>query len=311
MLPFVTVMLFVAAAFLIAAQIQTQMGPQSIHVDLSAPAATPQARESTDIRFVVAPVWSPERTYWYYDELAEYVAARSDRRVGIVQRHTYAEVVELLRDGGAQAGIIGTGTYLHARREGIPLEAVAVPLRLGRPHYFALLLVRSDSPYETMDDLERRSFGFTDPLSLSGHFYPLSMLIEQGEDPATYFSSTVYTRYHDASIAAVRDGIVDAVAVNSLVYEYEVERNPVWETTLRVIHRSPPLAISPVVVPARLDPVVRQTIEEALLTMHQSPRGREILRRLRFDRFVAPPPGLFDGSEEIVDHVETHPASNR
>lgn len=300
-------MLFVAATFLILAQVQTQTGPQSIHVDLSAPpASVPPPTEGQFIRIAVAPVWSPERTYAYYDSLADYISTQSSRAVRIVQRHTYAEINALLREGTAEVGIICTGTYLFARRDGTPLDVIAVPLHRGEPHYYSLLLTRADSPYATLDDLEGRSFGFTDPLSLSGHFYPLSMLIDAQKDPRTYFSETTYTHNHDASMRAVRDGIVDAASVDSLVYEHEVERNPAWEGSLRVIHRSPPLAISPVVVPRSTDRRVRNMVEHVLLTMHETPRGREILGELRLDRFIAPPPGLFDDTAQIVDRVETY-----
>jgi ABC-type phosphate/phosphonate transport system substrate-binding protein len=106
---------------------------------------------------------------------------------------------------------------------------------------------------------------FTDPLSLSGHHYPVAVLAKQDLRAESFFGRVLYTYSHPGSIRAVLDGIVDAAAVDSLVYAGELRRQPDLARQLRVIHRSPPLGISPVVVPRSAHPKLVNALRAALL----------------------------------------------
>ena len=275
-----------------------------LYVDLSAAPSPSSAVARPQLRIALAPVWSPERTFDLYYRLADHLAAGVDQPFRIVQRKTHGEVVELLRQGGVQVAMLCGGAFLSAKSAGVPLDVIAVPVDDGGPYYESIIVVRDEAPFRELADLEGKAFGFTDPLSLSGNFYPRSVLIQGGKDPEKYFSRTVFTYSHDGSVRAVVDGIVDAAAVRSDVYEREVGTNPMLARSLRVIHRSPPLGVSPIVVPRSLDPALRARIERTLLTMDASPSGRQVLAALGILRFATPPPGLYDRDAAIVESVE-------
>ena len=173
----------------------------------------------------------------------------------------------------------------------------------GKVHLPSLFVVRKDSDFRTVGSLAGHSFAFSDPLSFTGHYYPLWVLIEEGFDPRTFFSRTTFTHGHDASIHAVMDGTVDAAAVDSLVYDFELEAHPVVGDHLRVIHASEPMPICPVVAPRSIDAALLDALRRAFLDMNESPEGRRILASLRIDRFAPPAASENDPALAIYDRV--------
>ncbi|MBI2059956.1 MAG: phosphate/phosphite/phosphonate ABC transporter substrate-binding protein [Nitrospirae bacterium] len=263
------------------------------------------------LRIAIAPVLSVNRTIEGYQSIADYLSYRLAGPVRLVQRKTYGEVNELLRHGTVQAAIICTGAYIQAQADRVPLDAIAVPIYTDGPVYYSFIIVRAEDAARTMTDLKGRSFAFSDPLSLSGHYYALSMLLDRGVNPGEYFSGTTFTYSHDGSIKAVVDGIADGAAVDSLVYDYEVRHNPALARSLRIVHRSPPFGSSPVVVPRALEPPLRAHLQKAFLNMADSKLGRDTLDSLAIRRFEAPPPGLYDSAENIIRKVDRYLQGHR
>ena len=70
--------------------------------------------------------------------------------------------------------------------------------------------------------------------------------------PETFFSRTFFTYSHDNAIRAVADGLTDGAAVDSLVYDFAVERDPGLAAKVKVIRRSPAIPNAAKSVP-RLD----------------------------------------------------------
>ncbi len=284
---------------------------QPVTVRLLGPVATAATPAATRVRIAVAPVWSPKASFSHYDTLAAYLGTRLDQPVVVMQRKTYGEINELLAKGSIQGAIVCTGAYLHALRHGIAIQAIAVPVIHAEPYYYSLIIVAAASPAQTFTDLAGHSFAFTDPDSLAGYFDPTMLILHAHRSPASFFSRTFFTYGHEESMRAVRDGRVEAAAVDSLVYEYELAHNPPWQDSLRVLQRSPAYGAGPVVVPASLEPALREALRTAYLGMHETPAGKEVLQALRIDRFISPPAGLYDNAAKVVREVEDHGESQQ
>ena len=120
-------------------------------------------------------------------------------------------------------------------------------------------------------------------------------------NPAAFFSAHHITGSHDLAIAAVINGDADAAAVHSLVYE----RMPTsTRGRLRVILRSSPFGMPPVVAPAAADDAMKDALRTALLEMHEHPDGASILALLKIDLFIVPPLDHFRSIETLVDRWE-------
>ena len=260
----------------------------------------PYRPDSSRLRFAVAPVLSPQATLENYTALASYLGERLGKPVELVLGKSYAEINALVRSGDVALALVCSGAYVLGRRE-FGMEALAVPVVNGEKTYRSYLVVPSGSPITSWEDLRQKTFAFTDPLSNSGRLVPLYVLLQMGETPERFFKNFIFTYSHDKSIEAVTGGLVDAAAVDSLVYDYLVSRTPSIAANTRVVWRSPPYGINPVVVHPAMPPELRQQLETILTGMAQDDEGRKVLKGLEVDAFVRPDAGAYDLIEAMVE----------
>ena len=244
------------------------------------------------LRVAIGAMISPERTFAFYGEFFTEMARRLGRPLELLQRRTYGETNDLIAHGEVDIAWICTGAWMQLRHEE-SARVLAVPVVAGRTSYQALLVTTPSSGAKSFDDLRGKRFAFTDPLSLTGYLYPRSLIESAGRDPSGFFSSTVFTRGHDRSIEAVRRGIVDGATVDSLIYDFLVRRSPSDVEGVRVIARSPPFPIPPLVVPARMPEAEAERLKDELLAFSCSAEGRSLLEELLIDGFAAPEPKVY------------------
>ena len=271
-------------------------------------AATDPMSGKAPLRIAVAAMISPEETISAYQELMDYIATRLGRPVEMKQRRTYQEVNDMLGAGKLDAAILCSGPYVHAKRQ-YGVELLAVPVINGSPTYRSYVIVPQSSTAASLEELHRKRFAFTDPLSLSGYLYPVYALISRGRQPATFFAKTLFTYSHDNSIEAVAEGVVDGAAVDSLIYDYMQSTNPGLVARTRIVHRSPPFGAQPVGVPKSLDPATKHALQEVFLGLHQDAAGRGILKKLGVERFIPGDDSLYDSIRKM--HLVVEGAKSR
>jgi phosphonate transport system substrate-binding protein len=245
------------------------------------------------LKVAVGAMVSPKETLVHYRELLDYLAAKLSVEVELVQRKTYGEVNELIGEGKIDLAFICSGPYATGKGK-YGFEMLAVPEVQGSHFYRSYLIVGKEAPIERIEDLRGRVFAFTDPDSHTGKLVPTSWLSERGERPETFFGKVVYTYSHDNSILAVARGLVDGAAVDGLIWEYYQQKNPALTSETRVIRKSDPFGIPPVVASRTLTSALKEPLKRLLLTMHESPDGKRILEELMIDRFVAPREEWYD-----------------
>ena len=247
------------------------------------PAATPRG---LPLRFAVASAVSPVATYEEYRRLFADLAQALGRPYEFIQRRTYREINELVLRGQLDLAFIYSGGYAALPRNA-PIDLIAVPVVKGKNTYHSLIVVPRDSGVQRFEDLEGLRFAYTDPLSNTGHLYVVFRLKELGKDPERFFASTVFSGSHDQSLLAVQRGLVDAAAVNELVYDrLVVPRSRFWNR-FRIIETSSDFGMPPVVAPMAVPQPLRSQMREFLLHLADTAEGRERLATLGFDRFVS------------------------
>jgi phosphonate transport system substrate-binding protein len=258
------------------------------------------------LRVAVAAVLSPERTLDNYAGLGLYLGERLNRPVELVQRRTYAEVNDLVAAGAVDVAFVCTSAYVVGSAAG-EMDLLVVPEVGGGTVYHSTVIVAADGVAETVEDLRGASFAFTDPMSLTGRVYPTHLVEQLGSSTDEFFGSTLFTYSHDRAIEAVADGVADGAAVDSLVLEYALEREPELAERLRVIHRSAPFGIPPVVVPAGAAVELRADLERALLDLGRDAVGASILSQIGVDRFVLGADAAYDDARALVGSTELRP----
>jgi len=263
--------------------------PESIKIDLSnrQPIRTSEATASAGavLRVAIAGVVSPTETLTSYSQLVSYLGRELNQTVEIVQRSTYAEINDLVRSGYVDLAFICSLAYVLGNEE-FDMELLVVPEVGGATTYHSYIIVPADNAVETIEDLRGKVFAFTDPLSNSGRLSPTYILQKMGDTPDNFFIKYIFTYSHDNSIRAVADRIVDGAAVDSLVYDYIIGKEPHISTKTKIINVSPPYGIPPVVTHPALDPEIKARLRSLLLNLNQVEIGKKILGELKIDRFV-------------------------
>lgn len=159
------------------------------------------------LRVAVAAIISPKGTLESYRPLVAYLGARLGRPGELVQRRTYAETNELVRRGEVDVAFVCTRAYVMGRRE-FGMQLLAIPEVHGQQVYYSVVIVRADSPFRRVEDLRGATFAFTDPLSNTGHLYPVYLVYRMGYRPEEFFKQTFFTYSHDNAIRAVDRGDV-------------------------------------------------------------------------------------------------------
>ena len=257
-----------------------------------------------ELRIAIAPVISPEKSLQIYRELVDYLAEKLDRTPVFMQRETYVAVNDLVRYGRCEVAMVCTYAFVRGERE-FGMQVLVVPQINGVITYHSLFLVPESSHAESLLDLRGKRFGSADLFSNSGWLYPVSWLNDQGEEPDRFFGDHVITGSHDRSVTAVASGYVDGAAVDSLVFEQMIEEDPSLTKKVRLIHKSPPFGMPPIVVPRQIDPALKEEVRNALLEMSADPQGKKILNALRIEQFVVPDNDLFDSVRKSAQLLES------
>lgn len=276
----------------------------SVYIDINnlQPLPTPDESDLLPLRIAIAAVISPEGTAGSYAPLLEYLENELGRPIELVQRRTYAEVNDLIKNGDVDLAFVCTSAYIVGRRE-FGMQLLVAPQVNGETFYRSQLIVPKNSSATSMSDLRGKVFAFTDPMSFSGRMYPTYLLQQIGETPIEFFRRTFFTYSHDEAIHSVADGLADGAAVDSLVLDFALARDPELTDKIKIIHTSLPFGIPPVVISPNTRPQLRAQLAEVFLNMHTSAAGLEALRVLDIDRFVIVSEELYDSVEEIEKTV--------
>ena len=266
------------------------------------PLPTSENSEAVPLRVAIAAVISPKGTLESYSPLLEYLETKLHRPVELIQRRTYLEINDLVEHGAVDIAFVCTSAYVQGH-DTFGMELLVAPQVNGGTTYNSLLIVPAESGAQSMDDLRGKVFAFTDPISLTGRVYPTSLIQQLGFTPEEFFARTFFTYSHDEAIRAVASGLADGAAVDSLVFEYALARDPSLKEQVRVIHTSPDFGIPPVVVSPFTRPQVKAELQALLLGMANDPLAKDALAAVGVERFVLIEDSAYNSVRALVGEV--------
>jgi phosphonate transport system substrate-binding protein len=261
------------------------------------------ASAAEPVKIGVAAMISPKETVKFYKQMIDYVGTRLGRPVEMVQKENYDEMDSLLEKNELSIAFVCAGPYVKNRAK-FGAELLVAPQSYGQPFYHAYIIVHKDSPIKDLAGLKGKKFAFTDPKSNTGKLVPTYMIAKDfNAVPEAFFGEVTYTRSHDKSVEAVAKKFVDGASIDSLIYDYAAKKNPVFTSETKIIRKSPPYGIPPVIVRKDIDPALRNKIRDIFLNMHKDRTGKAILEGIMVDKFIVPKDGDYDSVREMADWV--------
>ena len=289
---------FLIAAVMYLSQAQDSKPVKRISLQPSSAEVVSTPRQKDTLKIAVGAIISPTKSLVFYEDIFDYIGEKLTREVEMVQRKTYAEVNFLLEEERIDAAFVCSRPYVEGHRD-FGMELLCVPMCFGKTEYCSYFIVHKDSLIQNLEDLRGKVFAFSDPLSNTGMLIPTYTLAIMGERPESFFRRHIFTYSHDNSIRSVSEKLVDGAAVDSLIWEYLKAEDPKWTAQTRIIYRSTPCGIPPVVVSPGIAPQLKEKLRSAFLNMHNDPRGREILKRILIDRFTVIEDGAYDSIRQM------------
>jgi phosphonate transport system substrate-binding protein len=217
--------------------------------------------------------------------LVKYLEQKLGMKVEFTPVTDYAASVEALANKQVDLAWFGGFTFVQAQQRS---GGKIVPLvQRAEDEKFRSVFITTDPTVKSLADLKGRNFSFGSQSSTSGHLMPRSFLLAAGIDPDRDFKRVAYSSAHDATVAAVASGKVDAGAVNISVWEKLVADGKVDPTKVRVFYTTPPFFDYNWSVNADMPVAQREKLAKAFLDLDKStPQGREILELQRATKFV-------------------------
>ncbi|OWQ43905.1 putative selenate ABC transporter substrate-binding protein [Roseateles noduli] len=245
-----------------------------------------QAQTPQVLRVTVLPFGSPVELNRRYAPLVRYLEKELERKIEWTQSADYDASVAAIVDGRTDLVMLGGLTFVQAHQRS---GGRVIPLvqRDKDANYRSMFITPVDSGIRRLEDLKGRSFSFGPRSSTSGHLMPRAFLQAAKIDPEADFRQVVYSSGHDATVAAVVTGKVDAGVLHTFAWEKLVAAGRVDTSTIRVFYTSPPFSDTNWSVHADMPAATRKAIAAAFLKIDGStPEEQEILALQEAAKFV-------------------------
>ena len=258
------------------------------------------AAQPAVFRVTAIPDESPTELARKAAPLVKYLEGVLGSKVEFTPVTDYAAAVEVLVNKKVDLAWFGGFTFVQAKQRS---GGKVLPLvQREEDEKFRSVFITTDPTIKTLADLKGKDVSFGSQSSTSGHLMPRSVLkSEAGLEPEKDFRRVAYSGAHDATVAAVAAGKVQAGALNISVWEKLVADKKVDPAAVRVFYTTPPYHDYNWSVHADMPAAQREKLAKALLALDKStPEGKEILELQRATRFVPSKPENYLGIEQAA-----------
>ncbi len=223
------------------------------------------------LRMGIIPLESPAVMFRRFTPLADYLAKRLGRRIDLKVAVDFQGAISDIGQKVTQVCYMTPSTYVEAHKK-YGVRVLAKAMRDGKPFQHCVIVVRNDSPIQSVEDIRGRSFAFGDPHSTSSHIVPRGMLLAAGIDlkDLQYYN---YLGHHDDVAKAVISGDFDAGGImESTAYRLK-------DQGLRFVKFSEDIPEFNICAGADLDEEIARALKDALCEISdRTPEGAAILK---------------------------------
>ncbi len=258
--------------------------------------ATPALAQQT-LKVTTIPEEAATEQIRKFGPLTKYLERTVGMKVEFTPVNDYPAAVESLVNKQVDLVWFGGFTFVqaHLRSGG---KVVPIAQREEDTQFRSVFISQTDSGIKTLADLKGKQVSFGSASSTSGHLMPRSFLLDAKIDPDKDFKRVAYSGAHDATIASVVGGRVDAAALDITVWRKFVDEKKVDTSKVNVFFTTPPYFNYNWSVHADMPAALRERITRALLDLSMAnPEGKEILTLNRATKYIPTSPENYKGLE--------------
>lgn len=232
-----------------------------------------------------------------FTPLASYLEKRLGMKVEFTPVSDYPAAVEALVNKKVDLVWFGGFTHVQAQlRSGGKIVPIAQ--REEDTKFQSVFIAKTDSGIKALADLKGKQISFGSQSSTSGHLMPRHFLLQAQINPEKDFRRIAYSGAHDATIASVVSGKVDAAALDITVWRKFVAENKVDTKAVNVFYTTPTFFNYNWSMHVDTAVDLRERVKKALLDLDPAtPEGKEILQLNRATRYIPTTPENYKGLE--------------
>lgn len=237
------------------------------------------------LRVSAIPDEAPTELQRKFKPLGNYLEQKLGMKVEFVPVTDYAASVEGLVNNKLDMVWFGGFTFVQAK---IRSNGKVIPIvQREEDEKFRSVFITTDKAINKLEDLKGKTFTFGSESSTSGHLMPRFFLLAANINPDIDMKRVAFSGAHDATVAAVSGGKVDAGALNISVWEKLLAQGKVDSKAVRVFYTTPGYFDYNWTVRADMDPALRKKLTDAFLALNANDaQGKEILELQRATRFI-------------------------
>lgn len=268
----------------------------AVGVALSLSAAFTHAADV--LRVSAIPDEAPTELLRKFKPLGAYLEQQLNMKVEFVPVSDYAAVVEALAADRLDLAWLGGFTFVQAHLK----TGNAIPLvQREQDAVFTSKFISADPAVKSLQDLKGKTFAFGSVSSTSGSLMPRYFMLKEGIDADTFFSRVAFSGAHDATVAWVQAGKVDAGVLNASVWDKLVASGKVDTNKVKVFATTPPYFDYNWTVRGTLDPALTAKIKAAFLALDPANPGHKAILDLQAaSRFIETKPENYQGIEQAA-----------
>ena len=196
------------------------------------------AHAQTVFRVTTIPEEAATEQVRKFAPIASYLEKRLGMKVEFTPVSDYPAAVEALVNKKVDLAWLGGFTYVQAQiRSGGKIVPIAQ--RVEDTNFQSVFIAKTASGIKSLADLKGKQISFGSQSSTSGHLMPRHYLLQAGIDPEKDFKRVAYSGAHDATIASVVSGKVQAAALDITVWKKFVGENRVDTKAVDVFFTTP------------------------------------------------------------------------
>lgn len=222
-----------------------------------------------------------------YKPLAEYIYKKTGVKIQLRILPRYGNIIDNFKSLGLDGAFFGSFTYALAKSK-LDVEVIARPEKSnGKSTYRGYIFVRTDSGIKNARDMKGKVFVFVDKATTAGYLLPLAYFKKNGiRNYKTYFKEIYFAGTHEDAIYDVLNKKADIGAAKNTIFKILAENDSRIKKELFILGKSPCVPENGFALKKEIDPVVKKSIRETLLHMHNDLDGAAVLQGFGARRFI-------------------------